>query len=677
MSYFAVGQGWKKLFTAVVLFAVCALAVFLCLFLYLFDNKYTTTGPQGEGGVLILDEGILREYPLVFLRDGWEYYGGELLTPEDFVSSNEDFGAPEYIFIGQYGGFEAGDVTASPHGSASYRLRIIVPDEPEHYLLELPEIFSAYRAYVNGRLMQTMGDPDPLTYRPQVGNRTISIEAGGRIELLIAVSDFSHFYSGITYPPAFGKQEAVSRLLSARLIFRSLLATAALVIGALAFYIGLASKRNRLAALYGLLCLFFIGYTCYPLIRTLTSGYTFFYTIEKFSFCAVLIMIMLLQKHIFRLNRKLDRVFIGYGIFMCFAALILPFTLSGGRLGVMLLYSFLVMCYGWIAALYLTVTTAQALWRGSAHSKALLGGVLIFDTALVMDQLLPMHEPIVSGWFPELACFALVLCIGFIVARDAAQKYRENAVMEERMNSLERLSEMQQASYEMLAERIEEARTLRHDLRHHFTVIGAYLQNGEFEHLAAYVREFQASVEQTALPLQYAKNPVVNALIWHYAFQAEKQGVELRLQLDVDREINISAADLCAILSNLLENALEACRRRSEGDNKRYIALSIGQKPSMLAIRMENSTDGNVAVSGGSSVAGGSSSVVSGGSSAVSGNYSTTGGGAVFLSSKAIGRKGYGLDSIRAVVARYNGEAEFSFDNGNKTFSSIVLLWLT
>jgi hypothetical protein len=67
----------------------------------------------------------------------------------------------------------------------------------------------------------------------------------------------------------------------------------------------------------------------------------------------------------------------------------------------------------------------------------------------------------------------------------------------------------------------------------------------------------------------------------------------------------------------------------------------------MLAIRMENSTDGQVAGRAG-----------------------------LFLSSKAEGRKGYGLDSVRAIAARYGGDTEFSADNANRLFVSTVLLML-
>ena len=90
---------------------------------------------------------INRTAIIIFLIDGWEYYSGRLLSPEDFSSMPPI--PDEYLFIGHYGGFEAGSKNGSPHGSASYRLDIRIPEDDRSYALELPEIFSSYRLYIN------------------------------------------------------------------------------------------------------------------------------------------------------------------------------------------------------------------------------------------------------------------------------------------------------------------------------------------------------------------------------------------------------------------------------------------------------------------------------------------------------------------------------------------------
>lgn len=404
------------------------LAFMLWLVIYRYDNKYTVSGPQAYNGILTLNKQAFSEHPIVFLIDGWEYYRYQLLSPEDFRYHSPK--PDQYIFIGRFGGFENGNKDNSPHGSASYRLVIKLPDEMCTYMLELPEIFSAYRLYINGKLAASMGSPDPRNYQPQTGNRTVSVEAAGSIELLFAVSDYSHLYSGMVYPAAFGKPWAVTNLLNARLSFRTALCAAALTIGLLAALIGLLSRKHTLAIMYSFLCLLFVGYTCYPITQTFFIGFQPKYVIENISFCAMLIVVILLAQQIFHICFKKTLIFLLFGGLMCLGAVMGPFLWSLGNLHIMILYSRLISAYEWATAFFLTAAAVYGACRDMIHtdvclkihtrSKPLLYGILIFNTALVADRLLPLYEPIVTGWFLELASFFLVASIGIVIGQEVA-----------------------------------------------------------------------------------------------------------------------------------------------------------------------------------------------------------------------------------------------------------------
>lgn len=79
-----------------------------------------------------------------------------------------------------------------------------VPEQMNTYMLELPEIFSAYRLYINGTQALQMGEPQQKGYQPETGNRSVSIKTGSTMEILLAVSDYSHLYSGMVYPLPLG-----------------------------------------------------------------------------------------------------------------------------------------------------------------------------------------------------------------------------------------------------------------------------------------------------------------------------------------------------------------------------------------------------------------------------------------------------------------------------------------
>lgn len=626
---------------------ICMLSFSLWFTLYHYDNKYTAQGPKARDGVLILNEKSLDEHPVVFLVDGWEYYGDVLLTPEDFADNPP---IPDrYIFIGRFGGFEGDDKASSPHGSASYRLHIALPQETRSYALELPEIFSAYRLYVNGSLAATMGEADLESYWPETGNQVISIEADGDIEILLSVSDYSYLYSGMIYPPAFGQSSAVGTLLNFRLFFRTTLCAAVLSVGFLSILVSLLSRKNTSAMLYGLLCLLFVGYTCYPITQTFFTGFQPKYAMEHLSFCGMLAVVLLLAEKVCRIKAGWSRSFLMLAGLMCLWAVMGPFLWSTGRLPVMMAYSYLISAYEWSAALFLTAAAAWGVWKNTIGTKPLLSGILIFDTALVADRLLPLHEPMVTGWFIELASFLLVASVGITIGQEVAGHYRETAILIERTGNMERLYKRQQTYYTVLKREMEETKKMRHDMRHHFTVIAGFVQSHQYEKLSSYVSQYKSADQCGGFP-DYCPIDVINVLSSHYTSFAEEHGIHLDIRCNLEAAgnkagaVDMSDADLCCLYSNLMENAIEACRRIKAGQRNIRVAI-VRPSSDSLMIRIWNSTDGDIQADGDS-----------------------------FFSSKDKGRRGYGLLSVRSIAEKYNGSAVFRWDRTNREFESRVMV---
>lgn len=97
-------------------------------------------------------------------------------------------------------------------GCGTYLLRIQVPSTRISYSLGMPEVFSAYQLYINGDPALSIGNPDPDHYRDATGSRLVSFfpDENGMITILIAVNNQSYFYSGMTFPPAFGTPQALN-----------------------------------------------------------------------------------------------------------------------------------------------------------------------------------------------------------------------------------------------------------------------------------------------------------------------------------------------------------------------------------------------------------------------------------------------------------------------------------
>lgn len=600
----------KRLLQAI---GVCLMTVSVCVLLYSYDNKYTTHSPRGTYGTVTLTEADAGR--LSFLISSWAVYGNVLLTPEDLEQN-----APipdEYIFIGQYGGLE--HLTGSPHGSVTYRLVIGIPKERRSYMLALPEIYSSCRVYINGVKMLALGETDPRSFSFETGSAAITFEAAGEIDLLIAVSDYKHFYSGMVYPPALGAPDAVMRMLNIHTYLRLAVCSAALIIGVIALLIGIMNKSRGVALLFGLLCLFFIGAFCYPVVMTLTRGSLLFYAIENVSFYAMLLVIMILQGAMMHKESRIVRLhpfMIGFGAFVCLITLIMPFVTPIANLSYKMVYSTLITICKWATAGYITLAAGAAVWRRPSDDAPLFFGMLAFVSTLVMDRILPLYEPIVSGWFYEIGSFVLILSVGLMTAREVVKQYRENAVIEERVKII--LSSGRDY-YEKISAMQDTLRILRHDVKHHIHAAREMLRSGSGDELDGYLSDVESLVAEDELPI-FCNNTVVNSLLAGYRDRCRK--LDIHYSFEVALPDSIPNYEMCVVFGNLLENAVEACVKHK---GKRYIKLEANYRYEQFAIVIENSFDGHIISDNGQ-----------------------------YISGKKDG--GYGLRSVAAVAERYGGK---------------------
>lgn len=172
-------------------------------------------------------------------------------------------------------------------------------------------------------------------------------------------------------------------------------------------------------------------------------------------------------------------------------------------------------------------------------------------------------------------------------------KQMEAAVIaQEKSKQAEQLLALQGAQYEALSKNIEQTKAARHDLRHQLTVIRSYSEDGDTAKLADYLNTLIGSIPDRPIAV-YCENAAVNAIVSHYAALAEKSGIALSVKLSMPKHMErISDTSLCVVFGNLLENAIEACDRMSEGE--KFIHLNSRLQYSTLTISMDNSFDGNI-----------------------------------------------------------------------------------
>ncbi len=130
------------------------------------------------------------------------------------------------------------------------------------------------------------------------------------------------------------------------------------------------------------------------------------------------------------------------------------------------------------------------------------------------------------------------------------------------------------------AQAAEEAiRIERHDLRHKLLTVEDMIERGEKEAALAYIHTLQGEVEYVK-PEQWCANPLLDAVFSSYFAQARRQGIRLKVKLDIPEELPVDPAELSTVFANALENAIRACATLPE--EKRELVCTCISHPSLM-----------------------------------------------------------------------------------------------
>lgn len=148
---------------------------------------------------------------------------------------------------------------------------------------------------------------------------------------------------------------------------------------------------------------------------------------------------------------------------------------------------------------------------------------------------------------------------------------------------------LQALQYKNLKAQMDDARRARHDLRHTVNVLQTYLQDENKNALKEYILQYLDSLPPDKASL-YSDDYILNALISTYQEKAQKENIKFHVGVQLEGILPLPEPDKVVLLGNLLENAVEACRRLNS--ENAYISLAIHQEGPAFVILLDNSHSG-------------------------------------------------------------------------------------
>lgn len=296
-----------------------------------------------------------------------------------------------------------------------------------------------------------------------------------------------------------------------------------------------------------------------------------------------------------------------------------------------------------IGAIYFVV-----FWRIVVDKKKMTSWILYLIIPTYQMILLFMYFSVCQNYAIETAFLGMGITV-IAVLIDLLLVYFING-MEQKLEIEEKLSALyQQRQYEldyykMTNQHIEEMRTVRHDFQNQLQTAYIMMEQGKSrEKIEQLLGETGQWLLQSGMK-GYCTNPVANAVLTVKAAKALEKQILLEADCTVPEDMGtMEEIDLCSLLGNLLDNALEASEKLKDIE-KRRISIKAHCKGGYQIFRVENNYEGMPRIE--------------------KGELKTT---------KEIPQEhGYGLKMIERISRKYNGKVEIKMENQR----FCVIVWL-
>lgn len=226
----------------------------------------------------------------------------------------------------------------------------------------------------------------------------------------------------------------------------------------------------------------------------------------------------------------------------------------------------------------------------------------------------------------NIALFSIVLISGISIFTlyKIAKKSKETMETNLKLQQIE----MEHKLTEDLADVVNNLRSLRHDMNNHMNILQGLLSLEEYQEATNYLNSISSELS-VANQFIFVENKVLSVLINSKIDKASTLGIPIETEILVN-DFPLNEKDLCALIGNILENAIEAAKQAKSPN----ITFSIKKENHQLCILCENTFLVTPIVQNGE-----------------------------FITTKAEKQyHGIGTKNIKSIVKKYQGQTDFFFD---------------
>lgn len=255
----------------------------------------------------------------------------------------------------------------------------------------------------------------------------------------------------------------------------------------------------------------------------------------------------------------------------------------------------ILMLISFIAYTYIFISIRR--YKGTKRRNYIFTAVFLmsgyyFDYIKFMLAVLPFESDFIvqlnfdTTYMHFINYGIIAVCILTLVSTTYLFAYKlSSSAHDVRVSNLQ--ADMLQSKYEQMKTAEADMARFRHDMLHHFRSVSYLYNNGENEKANEYLEELASDIT-APINMNYSKNDVLNVTLSWFSNQAKLQGTEFKCESSLDVPSLACDKELCSIVSNILQNAIDATRDIPTS----YIKIKIKRQGNYIFITSENNFDG-------------------------------------------------------------------------------------
>lgn len=241
---------------------------------------------------------------------------------------------------------------------------------------------------------------------------------------------------------------------------------------------------------------------------------------------------------------------------------------------------------------------------GNTHIFIILLFVYLFFYIHIIVMLKKLNNTILNYFLIIIICHLMILFCFFIVSIIFRQNLDFNYIIyiiitmplellsilifdclnnKKKTDFLTQQIKSQQIQIKKYQKEYFELRKFKHDYNNNINIIKTMFNLGYYDKLQDYIESYQTGFYKVE-NITFCDNIAVDALLFEKKEYAENNGIKIEYSIIKHLDVKIDDVDLCSIIFNLIDNAVEACIR----ENVDFIIFKIYKKHGYLIIMTEN-----------------------------------------------------------------------------------------